>query len=262
MGLGCVVGLCLFTSLKNVAVRSIALVTSGLFALLVFASGGRSALIGVVTAGLFAGAFAFARRQMRYYSSYIVLAWLCMAFAISLLGVGEITEKVGTSIMAGSYVGDPTTAYSRDANWGNILSAIGRVPIVLFTGSPLGSYLDSKVAMMYHWADNNYLWLIYHTSIIGLLGLIVYFRSVLAYRLPSSRAWARDCCVLFLVFVMGESIAREALMFIGCMPLFVACGFLSGSRLRTERSNPERRSRLPRSASDVPRHRRRQKLSS
>lgn len=30
--------------------------------------------------------------------------------------------------------------------------------------------------------------------------------------------------ILYLLFVMGEAIARESMTFIGCMPLFVACG--------------------------------------
>ena len=260
MGLGCVLALCIFTSVKNALWRYSAFVISGMFALVLFASGGRSALIGIFAAGLLAAAFALDHQRVRRYSNHVVALWLCMAFAISLIGVGEITEVVGSSVLEGSYVGNSNSSYARDRSWGNILAAIGHVPIVLFTGGPLGSYIDSQVDAIYHWADNNYLWLVYHTSVVGLLGVVAYFRKVLGYRVSSSREWARDCCLLFLVFVMGESIAREALTFLGCMPLFVACGFITGSRLRAPVPKIEVRSAIPNSvAAQSGRKRRRRK---
>ena len=258
MGLGCVLALCIFIGFKNALWRFPALVISGMFAVVLFLSGGRSAMIGIFGAGLLAGVFMLDHKRVRRYTPQIAAVWLCFAFAVSLFGIGEITEAVGSSVIEG-YVGNSKSAYARDQNWGNILVAIGHVPIVLFTGGPLGSFIDSKVATIYHWADNNYLWLVYHTSVIGLLGVVAYFRKVLTYRVSSSREWARDCCLLFLIFVMSESIAREALSFIGCMPLFVACGFITDSRLRSLPPKSEQRSGRHVAISDPPKHRRRRR---
>ncbi len=262
MGLGCVLSLCLFVSLKNALQRYTALVISGMFALVIFASGGRSALIGTFAAGLLAAAFTVDRLRMRRYSKHLAAVWLCLALAISLIGVGQITDVVSSSLIKGSYVGDSASAYARDRSWGNILTAIEHVPIVLFTGGPLGSYIDSQVDPIYHWADNNYLWLVYHTSVIGLLGVVAYFRKVIGYHVSASREWGRDCCLLFLVFVMGESIAREALTFIGCMPLFVACGFISDSHSRSLPATGGRRSVDHAVVSERSKHRRRRRRKS
>jgi hypothetical protein len=59
--------------------------------------------------------------------------------------------------------------------------------------------------------------------------VVLFFRNALRRPPSLSRPWSRDASLLFLLFVMGEAIARESLMFAGCLPLFVACGFVNTS---------------------------------
>jgi hypothetical protein len=185
----------------------------------------------VAAAGVIGGGLLFAAEWTRRHFSRIALGWLAIGLFMSFVGVGDFTRWFSSQFMKGSHIGDFRSAYDRDENWQGVRNAISDVPIVLFTGSPLGSVIDSKVAAVYHWADNNYLWLLYHGSFISLAALILYFRNALARPIPSSRLWSKDCLLLFLLFVMGEAIARESLSFLGCIPLFLACGYVSGIRM-------------------------------
>ncbi len=38
-----------------------------------------------------------------------------------------------------------------------------------------------------------------------------------------------DVIVICLLFVIGEGIVRESLTFMGCLPLFLACGYVSAA---------------------------------
>lgn len=230
MGMAIVGGICLLISVPNGNVRIAAGIWLCLFSFMLYNSGGRSAFFGVGAAGLVGGGLLFSPEIVRRHLSKIALVWLVIGLLMSFIGIGEFTEWFSSHLMKGSHIGDPTSAHMRDDNWQGVRSAIASVPIVLFTGSPLGSMIDSQVQPVFHWADNNYLWLLYHGSFISLAGLILYFRNALARPLPSSRLWSKDCLLLFLLYVMGEAIARESLSFLGCIPLFVASGYTNGIR--------------------------------
>jgi len=75
--------------------------------------------------------------------------------------------------------------------------------------------------------------------VYGCLALGLFFFS--AVRRESGREIADTVFFLYLVFIMGEGIARESLTFLGCLPLFVATGFRLAPRL-----NRSHRVRAPR----------------
>ncbi len=230
MGMAVVGGICLLISVPNNGVRTAAGAWVCLFSFMLYNSGGRSAFIGVGAAGLLGGGLLLAPEALRSHFSKIVFGWLLIGLFISFFGIGEFTEWFSSHFMSNTAIGNSGSAYDRDVNWQGVRSAIAEVPIVLFTGSSLGSMIDSRVQPVFHWADNNYLWLLYHGSFISLAGLILYFRNALSRPLPSSRLWSKDCLLLFLLYVMGEAIARESLSFLGCIPLFIACGYTNGIR--------------------------------
>ncbi len=231
MGMAIVLGICIAISVENIGVRMLSALWIALFAFMLYNSGGRSAFLGVGPAGLIGIGLIASPEIIRRHFSKIAAAWLAIGLLMSFIGIGEFTDWFSSHTLKGSHIGDATSAYMRDDNWEGVRNAIAHVPIVLFTGSPLGSMIDSRVQAIYHWADNNYLWLLYHGSLISLAGLILYFRNVLARPIPTSRLWSKDCLLLFLLYVMGEAMARESLSFLGCMPLFIACGYVNGIRL-------------------------------
>jgi hypothetical protein len=47
---------------------------------------------------------------------------------------------------------------------------------------------------------------------------------------------ARQALILTLVFVLGEGIARESLTFMGCLPLFLLCGYDSANEMLGRRA--------------------------
>jgi hypothetical protein len=92
-------------------------------------------------------------------------------------------------------------------------------------GAPAVSFLETNIDPIFHWADNEYVWLLYHASLAGLLAPIFYFNNMLRLPPDERNPWVRDALVLFLLYVMGEAIARESMTFLGCLPLFLACGW-------------------------------------
>ena len=232
MGMSTVLGLLLFTNLKRPALRLPALAWTVAFGAMLLASGGRSAFFGVLASGLLVAGLLLAPQWVRRHYPRVVLGWLLACLVISAFGIGRLTESVGGSVMSSSGVGNSVSAYMRDSSWADILDAIGRVPVVLIFGSPFSALIDPKVDVFYHWADNEYLWLLYHASVLGFVAMAWFFSSVLLARAEDEpeRGWAMDATVLFLLFVMGEAVARESMTFIGAMPLFVAIGFLQAGR--------------------------------
>ena len=247
MAMSVVAGMLVFLSQTALAAQVTSVLWILGFAICLFESGGRSAFFGVFGAALVTGGLLMLPALTRRSYRTIVGVWLGAALLISIIGVGALAESVGGSVMQGSDIGNSDSAYMRDANWKGITEAIKDLPVVLVSGAPVASLVDSVIEPIYHWADNQYLWLLYHTSIIGLLAVIAYFVFVL--RLPEvpGSEWARDGLVMFLLFVMGEGVARESMTFLGCMPLFILCGWQSSvlspvpersSRSSSGRPNP------------------------
>jgi hypothetical protein len=235
MAMSMVAGFAVCAAAKEPAWRTGSLVWSGFFGAMLFYSGGRSAFLGVLASAFFLAGLLGARSLARNYQRWIVLGWLGLVLALSFLGVGRLTEWVGSNVMAGSHIGNSRSAYSRDENWSDIMEAIEKVPIVLFSGAPAASLLDTKIAPIFHWADNQYLWLLYHSGLAGFLGVVFFFFRVLQSNTSATRAWASDALILFLLFVIGEGLARESMTFIGCLPLFLATGYCTTSESASER---------------------------
>ncbi len=131
----------------------------------------------------------------------------------------------------------------RDQAWQG-LTAVLFDQVVLLSGAPVAAVIDTHIAPFYHWADNEYLWLFYHTGVLGALAVALFFRGA-AVR-ESGREGADKVFTLFLFFVMGEGIARESLSFLGCLPVFVAIGFRLAPRPGGRgRIAPSRRLEVP-----------------
>jgi hypothetical protein len=247
MAMSCVAGLLAFISFEEITPRFFSMAWIACFGVGMFLSGGRSAFFGVAAAGLATIGYLTIPEMVRRYDRRLVLGWFLFALIISVVGVGELTEAIGSSLMRGSHIGNSASAYARDANWTGIMDAIERDPVVLVSGGPIASLADAKVDPIYHWADNEYLWLVYHSSIVGLVAMFLYFLYVLGLRPVGGRTWVHDGLILFLLFVMGEAIARESLTFIGCMPMFLACGAheedTGGAQPRSRSMSSSRRSR-------------------
>jgi len=225
MAMSAVAGLAFFLCAEAPAARVFGLGWSALFAWMLFVSGGRSAFFGVFAAALFAGGTFVMRELMHRFQGRIVLAWLAVALLISVTGVSQVAESVSTTFLSQTHIGNAGSAHARDANWNGIFDAIQHLPVVLFSGAPLAAIVDAKIAPFYHWADNQYLWFLYHTGVAGFLAVVLFFRNALRRPSAPGKTWARETLLLFLLFVMGEGIARESLTFLGCLPLFVACGY-------------------------------------
>ncbi len=254
MGVSSVMGVLCFLNARNPALRVAALFWAITFAGMLAMSGGRSALFGVLGVILAASSALMAPLWTRRFYGRVVLGWLLICVAISSIGIGRLAELVGGSIFHGSAVGSSTSAFMRDDAWSGILDSIGRVPIVLIFGAPLSALFDPKVEPFYHWADNEYFWLLYHVSFLGFAAVLWYFRRALASGLPGSPTWMQDALVLSLLYVMGEAMARESLTFIGCLPLFVVVGYCEANRLggdspgMEDRPSTRRRRKAPVSA--------------
>ena len=227
MAMSSLLGLAFASIVRPVWQRAAGFGWAAFFAVMLFVSGGRSALFGVFAAVFLSVAYAADRRFAQKWAKPCLLVWVGIALLVSCTGIGAISDMVSGAFLSKSHIGDVTSAYMRDENWSNLLGALEQQPIILVAGGPVSSLLDSKVAPMFHWADNQFLWDIYHLGIAGALAIAFYFFKVL----PGSdrESPATDIVILCLIFVVGEGIARESLTFMGCMPLFAACGYVSAS---------------------------------
>ncbi|MEO7933363.1 MAG: hypothetical protein ABIT76_09415 [Chthoniobacterales bacterium] len=230
MAMSAVGGLALFSLAKNAIQRIGTLLWTLAFGSLVFISGGRSALFGVAAAAAYT-VFCLIRPTLaRKYAVSFVGFCVIVACVLSMTGVGGFTDMVSDNVLGGSHVGDSTSAHMRDAFWVQMWASFAHNPFILFLGGPFTSMLDRSVAVMFHWADNQFLWNLYHTGIAGFAGVLLYFYKVIAPA-PNKDDWmARRALVFFLAFVIGEGIARESMTFIGCLPLFLLCGYYNGSQ--------------------------------
>ncbi|GEM_PF-6895320 len=227
---------------------------AAVFAGMLMVSGGRSALFGILASAILSGAYCIDHHFTRRWAKMYILAWVALALIISLAGVGQLTEAISGAFFGKSHLGDSSSAYMRDDNWKNLLDSFEQQPIILVIGGPFAALLDIHIAPMFHWADNQILWDAYHLGLAGALAIAFYFFRVIRIGKTRGRLRSWDVLVLFLLFVIGEGIARESLTFMGCMPLFVACGYVSAASAEAagETSSPipknrsRRRSRLAR----------------
>ncbi len=236
---------------RSVGEKLLGYVWAAFFAIPLVLSGGRSALFGIFAAVILALALTFDPVRVRRFAKAYLLLWVLIGLSISLVGVGSLTESIGSGLFGGSHIGDSTSAYMRDDNWRNILSAFATTPLILIIGGPFASLLDSSVAPMFHWADNQFLWDLYHLGIAGFLGVGFYFFVVVKKSSTRGDPRAMDALILFLLLVIGEGIARESLTFMSCGPVFVACGYVSAAGLP--------RGRSPEDSSSSSRHSRRRR---
>jgi hypothetical protein len=238
MGMNAVAGMAYMTVTRNQVHRIGAFLWAAVFGAMVLISGGRSALFGVVAA-LFYTVFLLVIPELaRKYGRRYVLAWLVIAIALSLIGVGKFTDFIGGQLLAGSYVGDSDSAYMRDAYWVKMLADFVHEPLILIIGGPFASVIDSRIDAMFHWADNQLLWNTYHMGVAGSLAILFFFYKVLEPEPQEGDRLARQALILFLLYVLGEGIARESLTFMGCLPLFLLCGYDSASEMLRRRSGP------------------------
>ncbi len=229
MALSAVAGMVFLTITRRVVIRVSAALWTIVFLIMMFVSGGRSALFGALAAAVYTVCLLLFRQKMRRFGRHYVLVWLAIGIGLSLLGVGRFTEWISANVLSGAHYGDASSAYMRDSYWVQMLAAFGHSPIILILGGPFASLLDHSIGPMFHWADNQFLWNLYHLGIAGSLGMAFYFFRVLQAADNWSEPHVFDALILFLLFVMGEGIARESLTFMGCVGLFVACGYVIAS---------------------------------
>ncbi|MEP6668269.1 MAG: hypothetical protein ABJF10_03905 [Chthoniobacter sp.] len=229
MGSSAVAGLALASITRKIGWRCIGWVGAALFGMMLYLSGGRSAFFGVAGAAMVAFALQAFPEQARRWMKWALLAWLTFAIFISLFGVNELSEYLSAIFFKHQRAGSTASAFMRDRAWQGVIAAIIDQPMILLSGSSVAALLDNHVAPFYHWADNEYLWLIYHEGLPGALALVLFFIG--AARRASGREAADIVFLLYLFFVMGEGIARESMTFLGCLPLFVAIGFRYAPRM-------------------------------
>ena len=230
MAMSTVGGLALLTLAKNTAQRMASLAWTLAFGAMVFISGGRSAIFGVIAAMGYALLCVIQPANARKFAVSYIGFCVATACVLSMTGVGKFTDFVSDTILRGSHVGDSTSAHMRDDFWVQMWQSFAHSPLILFLGGPFTSLLDRKVAVMFHWADNQLLWNLYHTGLAGFMAVLLYFYKVIAPA-PNKEDWmTRRALVLFLAFVIGEGIARESMTFIGCLPLFILCGHYNASQ--------------------------------
>lgn len=230
MAMSAVAGMLLLTILRNVYQRVGAALWVLAFSAMVVISGGRSALFGVAaSAGYMVFCLASPTRARKYAIHYVLLCVLA-ACVLSITGVGAFTDFVSDTLLSQSHVGDSTSAHMRDAFWVKMWAAFAKSPLILFLGAPFTALVDGKVAIMFHWADNQFLWNLYHTGLAGFSAVLLYFYKVVAPP-PNKEDWMiRRGVIIFVVFIIGEGVARESLTFIGCLPLFILCGQYNASQ--------------------------------
>lgn len=242
MALSAVAGMAYMTIARRVIVRVGAALWAIAFSVMMFISGGRSVLFGAFAAAIYAVSLLVNPQGMRRFGRRYVLIWLFVGIALSLLGVGRFTDWVSENFLGGAVYGNSDSAYMRDGYWVQMLAAFQHTPIILVIGGPFASLLDGSVSRMFHWADNQILWNLYHLGIAGFLGVAFYFFRVLQVADEWSEPRIFDALILFLLLVLGEGIARESLTFMGCVALFIVCGYVIASD-RFEQYRPSRRRR-------------------
>jgi hypothetical protein len=256
MAMSAVLGLAWASISRTVWEKVVAFSWAAFFSIMLVVSGGRSALFGIFASTILSIAFVVDHRFTRRWSRSYLLAWVAITVVISFAGVGRLTEAIGSTFLSKTHIGDAESAYMRDENWSNMLDAFEQEPIILVIGGPFASLLDTRISPMFHWADNQFLWDAYHLGLAGEVAIAFYFFRVLWKARETSRPRAVDVVVICLLFVVGEGIARESLTFLGCLPLFVACGYASAAsastRLISTRQSHSRRRRSGGSREPLP----------
>jgi hypothetical protein len=257
MAMSAVIGLAWAAISRTVWEKVIGFSWAAFFSIMLVVSGGRSALFGIFASTILAIAYVVDHRFTRRWARNYVLAWVIISVVISFAGVGRLTEAIGSTFLSKTHIGDSESAYMRDENWSNMLDAFEQEPIILVIGGPYASLLDTRISPMFHWADNQFLWDAYHLGLAGEVAIAFFFFRVLWRSREISQPRSVDVVMLCLLLVVGEGIARESLTFMGCMPLFVACGYVSSASLNQRHfshhsSRSRRRRKSTRQPSFVP----------
>ncbi len=232
MAMSAVAGMVFLIITRTLTGRIAAAFWIAAFGAMMVISGGRSALFGAFAAAGYAVAALARPAWAERFSRWYVLAWVAITLTLSFVGVGKFTDVVGRLVFGGSHVGDSESAYMRDDAWAKMRGEFRDEPMILVGGAPFASILERKIDTMFHWADNQFLWNLYHTGLLGSLAIFIFFHQVLAPQ-PRSEDWPmRHALVLFLCSVIGEGIARESMTFMGSLPLFILCGYASASEMR------------------------------
>jgi hypothetical protein len=236
MAMNAVLGMAYLTITRRRNYQIFAAGWAAAFGGMMLVSGGRSALFGAFAALVYMIWLLVSPATARRYGRRYVLAWVFIAIAMSCIGVGKFTDFVGSQVMGGSYVGDSDSAYMRDNYWVKMLGDFASEPLILVIGGPFASFIDPRIAVMFHWADNQLLWNTYHLGLAGSLALLFFFYKILEPEPREGDRLARQALILTLVFVLGEGIARESLTFMGCLPLFLLCGYDSANEMLGRRA--------------------------
>jgi hypothetical protein len=237
MAMNAVAGMAYLTIARKPAHRLGAAVWACAFGGMMLVSGGRSALFGAFAAFVYTVWLLVSTASARRHGRGYILTWVIIAIVMSFIGVGKFTDFVGHEIMGGSYVGDSDSAYMRDAYWVKMLADFVSDPLILVIGGPFASLIDPRVAVMFHWADNQLLWNTYHTGLAGSLAILFFFYKVIEPEPRENDRIVRQALILFLAFVFGEGIARESMTFMGCLPLFLLCGYDSACHMQALRAS-------------------------
>ena len=204
MGMNAVIAMAYLTITRKPLQQVGAVCWAALFGGMMLVSGGRSALFGAFAAGVYTVLLLTVPALARKYGRRYVLAWVFIAIALSLIGVGKFTDFVGGDLMRGAYVGDSESAYMRDQYWVKMLADFRLQPLILVIGGPLTSVFDGHTNVMFHWADNQLLWNTYHLGVPGALATMFFFYKVLEPE-PAKEGdiLTRQALILFLGFRSG-----------------------------------------------------------
>ncbi len=249
MAMNSVAGLACLVCLRPASRQFRGVLWAFAFGALMLLSGGRAALFGVFAAVVYAVGLLVSPRFTRRCEGRYVLVCVGVAITLSLVGVGKFTDFVGNTLLGGSYVGNADSAFMRDDYWRTMLGDFVSSPLILLTGGPFVSLIRHEVDPMFHWADNQFLWNTYHLGLIGAVAFAYPFWSLLRMEpRGDEHRKVRSAFILFLLFAIGEGIARESLVMIGCVPLFVLFGYecAAAKLVLPDTSEPGRRRRSER----------------
>lgn len=228
MGLGVVCCIIMIFLKKNPFMKGLFFLLLPLFGYPLYASGGRSAFIGISFALSISLFLLIAPHFTKRFSGLFFLGAFAACWGIIYIGIGPLTESVSNLFFRHSYIGDPTSAYDRDYYWSMFFDKMKEVPLIFLVGGPVAALFDSHAWALLAFADNQLIWQLYHNGIWGILLFVYYYyRKLCLVR----RIGAFEPFIIFsvlLCFVLGESVARDNFFMPGYIPLMIMCGYLAG----------------------------------
>lgn len=193
------------------------------FSAMLFASGGRSGILGLGMALLWYMIVSIFRRNVaRYGAALVAISWVIVA-VIAFCGIGPLVEAAVNAIKLDSPIGNVSSSYGRDIVWKTLVDRWGSNPVAWFFGMPVGG---TNFDYLVSFADNWVIWLLYHTGVIGLSIWVLWNISIgkkifLYGDLGASAA-------LWAGLLTGESIARESFFFFSSLMFFFILGSIKG----------------------------------